>query len=62
MIQEYKLERELVMVRNMEVMIALEMINNQRFVKPMSNAQSMVNGEAGDLTAHAVLLVSLELN
>ena len=50
------------MVRNMEVMIALEMINNQRFVKPMSNAQSMVNGEAGDLTAHAVLLVSLELN
>ena len=36
------------------------MINNQRFVIPMSNAQSMVNGQAGDLTAHVVLLVNQE--
>ena len=46
----------------MVVMIAPEMINNQKFATPRSNAQSMVNGEAGDLTAHAVLLVNQELN
>ena len=46
----------------MVVMIAPEMINNQKFATPRSNAQSMVNGEAGDLTAHAVLHVNQELN
>ena len=38
------------------------MINNQRFVTQMSNAQSMANGQAGDLTVHAVLHVNQELN
>ena len=41
--------------------IAPEITNNQRFVIPMSNVQSMVNGQAGDLTAHAVLHVNQEL-
>ena len=41
--------------------IVLEMTNNQRLAKRMLNVQSMVNGEVGDLTARAVLLVNQEL-
>ena len=40
--------------------IALVMTNNQKFATPTSNVQSMVNGEVGDRTAHAVLLVNQE--
>ena len=60
--QELNSEHENVKEHYMVEKTALEMINNQRFVKAISNAQSMVNGEAGDLTAHAVLLVKQELN
>ena len=58
--QEPKSEPEFALVHFMVENIALEITNNQRFVIPMSNAQLMVNGQAGDLTAHVVLLVNLE--
>ena len=58
--QEHNLEQEIVMDKNMEVMIALETTNNQGCATPMSNAQSMVNGEVGDHTARAVLHVNQE--
>ena len=58
--QEPKSEPEFALVHFMVENIALEITNNQRFVIPISNAQLMVNGQAGDLTAHVVLLVNLE--
>ena len=60
--QELNSEQELARERNMEVKIAPEMINKQRFVTPRSTVQSTENGEAGDPTAHAALLVIQELN
>ena len=41
--------------------IALVMTNNQKFAIPTSNAQSMVNGEVGDPTAHAACPATKEL-
>ena len=41
--------------------IALVMTNNQKFAIPMLNAQSMVNGEVGDPTAHAACPATKEL-
>ena len=61
-IQEHNSGQELARERNMVVMIAPEIIHNQRFVTPRFSVQLMVNGEAGDLTALAVLLVNQELN
>ena len=59
--QELNSERELARERNMEVKIALEITNNQECATPRSNAQSMVNGEVGDHTVHAALLVIQEV-
>ena len=59
--QEHTSEPESALVLFMVENIALEMINNQRFAIPTSTAQLMVNGEVGDLTAHAVPPVNLEV-
>ena len=60
--QEHNSEQELAMDQNTVVKTVQELTNKQRFVTPRSTVQSMVNGQAGDLTAHAVLLVNQELN
>ena len=44
-----------------EEKIVPEMTKNQEFATPMSNVQSMENGQTGDHTAHAVSLVNQEL-
>ena len=59
--QELTSEPESALVLFMVENIALEMISNQRFAIPTSTAQLMVNGEVGDLTAHAVPPVNLEV-
>ena len=62
MIRELNSEQELAREKNMEVKTVQELTNKQRFATPRSTVQLMVNGEAGDLTAHAVLHVNQELN
>ena len=51
--QELTSEPESALVHFMVERNALEMTNNQRFAAPVSNVQSMVNGQAGDHTALA---------
>ena len=58
--KELTSEQESALVLFMVENIVLEMTKKQEFATPTSNAQSMVNGEVGDHTAHAALHVNQE--